>query len=72
MIDIYTASEEELAGLEKIGQLSIQQIVELRARDLTGEHEPLTIMDLAKFRLPADYWQGLIDATSATHCQTQT
>ena len=62
MINIYTASEEELAGLEKIGQSSIQRIVELRARALTGEHEPLTVMDLAKIRLPADYWQGLIDA----------
>ena len=62
MINIYTASEEELAGLEKIGQSSIQRIVELRARALTGEHEPLTVMDLAKIGLPADYWQGLIDA----------
>ena len=62
MMNIYTVSEEELAGLEKIGQSSIQRIVELRARALTGEHEPLTVMDLAKIRLPADYWQGLIDA----------
>ena len=62
MINIYTVSEEELAGLEKIGQSSIQRIVELPARALTGEHEPLTVMDLAKIRLPADYWQGLIDA----------
>ena len=62
MINIYTASEEELAGLEKIDQSSIQRIVELPARALTGEHEPLTVMDLAKIRLPADYWQGLIDA----------
>ena len=62
MINIYTASEEELAGLEKTGQSSIQRIVELCARALTGEIEPLTVMDLAKIRLPADYWQGLIDA----------
>ena len=62
MINIYTASEEELAGLEKNGKSSIQRIVELRARALTGKHEPLTVMDLAKIRLPANYWQGLIDA----------
>ena len=61
MINIYTALEE-LAGLEKIGQSSIQRTVELRARALTGKHEPLTVMDLAKIQLPADYWQGLIDA----------
>ena len=60
--NIHMTSEEELAGLEKIGKSSIQRIVELRARALTGEHEALTVMDLAKIRLPADYWQGLIDA----------
>ena len=60
--NIHMTSEEELAGLEKIGQSSIQRIVELRARALTDEHEALTVMDLAKIRLPADYWQGLIDA----------
>ena len=55
MLNIYTASEEELAGLEKIGQSSIQRIVELPAKALTGEHEPLTVMYLAKIRLLADY-----------------
>ena len=62
MLNIHTASEEELAVLEKIGQSSIQRVVELPARALTGKHEPLTVMDLARIRLLAEYWQGLIDA----------
>ena len=62
MLNIYTASEEELAGLEKIGQSSALRIVELHARALTVEHEPLMVMYLAKIWLQGDYWQGLIDA----------
>ena len=60
MLNIYTVSEEELAGLEKIGPSLVQRIVDLGAK--VTNMSRCRVMDLAKIRLPADYWQGLIDA----------
>ena len=41
--------------------MSVDKIIELREAAMAGSHDPITVKDLVKVRLPEDYWQNLID-----------
>ena len=60
-MNIYTASAEEIGSLENIGAVSVDIIIELRKAAMAGSHDPITVKDLVKVRVPEDYWQNLID-----------
>ena len=41
--------------------MSVDKIIELREAAMAGSHDPITVKDLVKVRLPEDYWKNLID-----------
>ena len=60
-MNIYTCSQEQLADLEKVGTGTAIKIVELRNSVIEGQHDPITVQDLAAARLTVEYWQELVD-----------
>ena len=60
-MNIYTATAEEIGSLENIGAVSVEKIIELQKAAMAGSHDPITVKDLVKVRLPEDYRLNLID-----------
>ena len=60
-MNIYTATAEEIGSLENIGAVSVDKIIELRKAAMAGSHDPITVKELVKVRLPEDYWLNLIE-----------
>ena len=60
-MNIYTATAEEIGSLENIGAVSVDKKIELRKAAMAGSHDPITVKDLVKVRLPEDYWLNLIE-----------
>ena len=60
-MNIYTASEAELATLPKIGNDTAKKLVNLRNEVRHGMQKPLTPKDLAEVRLKESEWQENVD-----------
>ena len=60
-INIYTCSQADLESLRNVGPKTASKIISLRNEVKTGQHQPLTVHDLADIRLTQEYWQSLID-----------
>lgn len=60
-MNIYVASQNDLAACDKIGPQTAKRIIQLRDEVLSGAQAPLTVKELAAVRLSEEQWQAMID-----------
>ena len=57
-MNFYTASEADLASIEKVWETTAKKLLNLRNEVRIGTRPPVTVKDLAEVRLPVAEWQG--------------
>lgn len=60
-MNIYTATEAELASIEKIGEVSAKKLINLRNEVRLNIRRPLTSEDLAEVRLTKRIWETKLE-----------